>query len=177
MPGLMRPATSLPSQVMSSSRRFGVPLGPHSPLHCPFSGWPNCANAIAGNAASIARTVRVRSVLVTMFVPLPGAAGRALARLRTRAENRLAEIVNQAIQVLVVLLADVLRELSPHTGGLPADVVPHHRERPRVRARIGHGRLVAQLVLVRTRPALHHFHLVGVRMAEVIEPAVLVEAL
>src|SRR5688572_897108 len=96
-----------------------------------------------------------------------------LARLLARTEDWLAKIINQTIQILVVLLADVLRQLT----AFPPRDVPCHRERPRVRARIGDRRLVVQRLFVRTRPPLDDFHLVGMRVPEVIQPAVLVEAL
>src|SRR6185369_2685099 len=102
---------------------------------------------------------------------LAGAVRRLLLTgLRTRTKDRLTEIVFETIQVAVVLLADVLRQLAAVT---PWDV-PGHRERPRVRTRIGDRRLVVQRLLVRTRPPLDDIHLVRVRVPEVIEPAVLV---
>src|SRR4051812_14807882 len=46
-PGLSEPLMFLPSQL--NSRTTCVLPAPHSPLHVPFSGWPNCAKA--GEAA------------------------------------------------------------------------------------------------------------------------------
>src|SRR6188768_3044412 len=99
------------------------------------------------------------------------AASRLLAGLWTRAEDRLAQIVREAIQVAVVLLADVLGQLARR---VPGDV-PRHRERRGVGARVVDARLVVQRLLGRPRPLLGHLHQLGMRMTEVVEPAVLVE--
>src|SRR5262245_20610635 len=99
-------------------------------------------------------------------------AGGQLAGLLSRTEDRLAEVVDQPVEELVVLLADVLLQLAV---GLPRNI-PGDRERPRIRTRIGHRGLVVQRVLVRPREPLYHVQLVGVRMAEVVEPRILVEA-
>src|SRR5687767_10504808 len=94
--------------------RFGLSAGPHSPLHCPLSGWPNCADAAAGTMASSAARTRNLNVRVRMaLIPLARAASGPLPRLLPRAEDRLPEIVGQTIQVLVVLLADVLGQFRP----------------------------------------------------------------
>src|SRR5262245_51298131 len=96
-----------------------------------------------------------------------------LTGLLPRTEDGVSEIINKTIQILVVLLADVLGQLAALTPGN----VPRDRERARVGARIGDRGLIVERLLVRTRPPLDDFHLVGVRMTEVIQPAVLVEAL
>jgi len=99
------------------------------------------------------------------------AARRFDTGLNARTEDRLTEIVFETIQVTVVLLADVLGQLA----AVAPRNVPRHREGLGVRTGIVDGRLIVQRLFARTRPPLGHEHLVGVRMPEVIEPAVLVE--
>src|SRR5579871_1303114 len=96
--------------------------------------------------------------------------GRALSGLL--AEDRLTEVVGQPLEVLVVFLADVLRQL---TVGAPRDV-PRDAKRLAVRARIVDQRLVMQRLLARPREAFDDVQLIGVRVAEVVEPRRLVEA-
>src|SRR5260221_4179973 len=53
-PGLMLPVIVLPSQFISSTTCVRLSfVGPQSPLHVPFKGWPNCASAgAASNSAT-----------------------------------------------------------------------------------------------------------------------------
>src|SRR5712664_2027488 len=56
----MAPVNALPSQLMSSSTRLRSCLfGPQSPLHVPFSGCPNCADAGSATARA-ARSPAIR---------------------------------------------------------------------------------------------------------------------
>src|SRR2546428_5397068 len=61
----MAPVNAWPSQLRSSSTRLGFCLfGPQSPLHVPFSGCPNCADAGSATARTamtpaIRKSVRI----------------------------------------------------------------------------------------------------------------------
>ena len=150
-PGLIAPVIVLAVPVEIEQQAVRVVLRPPLAAPLPFQrmaelrcGTPAWQGQRETSTRSNEQLYRIAS---PYRVPL---AGLLLAGLRTRTEDRLAEIVFQAIQVLVVLLADVLGQLAAFA---PRDV-PRHRERPRVRARIVDRRLVVQRLLVGTRPPL-----------------------
>src|SRR6059036_2755859 len=61
-PGLMFPVIAFPSQLNSRTTCVCLSLdGPQSPLHVPFSGWPNCAEAgiAMKSASSKPRAIRI----------------------------------------------------------------------------------------------------------------------
>src|SRR5262249_32046569 len=87
------------------------------------------------------------------------------------ADDWLPEIIGQVTKILVVLLADVLLQLA---GRIPRNI-PGHSPRFRVGAGIVDGGFVVQGTFVGPRVLLDDVHLVGMGMAEIIQPRSFIE--
>src|SRR6266850_687498 len=86
-------------------------------------------------------------------------------------DYRITEVILKVIQVEVVLLANVFLEF----GTLVPWDIPRYAPRFRVGTRIIDHRFVMQRALVGTCELLDDMQLIGVRMAEVIEPCSFIE--
>src|SRR5262249_8520340 len=86
-------------------------------------------------------------------------------------QDRLPEIIGQAVEVGIILLANVLLQFPI---GCPRNI-PGYCPWLRVCAWVIDGRFIVQCTLIRTCVLFHNVHLIRMRMSVIIDPRSLVE--